>query len=172
MSSSEAKSRRAVLRLGLLGAATPMLAGCFRPMLAEGGAAEGIRGRVALPAVGGRLGYVMNETFESRLGRPGQTQYRLEVSTTIDDRGLLVAQDNTVTREQLRATAVMRLYRNGEVEPVLQDLLVSEAGFDETASLYASRTTRRDIEERLARDLAERISRRVLARASQLEGTG
>ncbi|MEO0959657.1 MAG: hypothetical protein AAFY66_14535 [Pseudomonadota bacterium] len=72
----------------------------------------------------------------------------------------------------MRATAVMRLFRDGVPEPVLQDILVSEAGFDETASLFASRTTERDIEERLVRDLAERISRRVLARASQIEAAG
>ncbi|MEM9765427.1 MAG: hypothetical protein AAF968_23500 [Pseudomonadota bacterium] len=169
MSSSEQRTRRSVLGLAALGLTAQMLSGCFRPMLAEGSAANELRGRVALPRVSGRLGFVMNETFENRLGRPGQTTYRLEVSTRVTDRGLLVAQDNTVTREQLTATAVMLLYKDGSVEPVLRDILVSEAGFDETASLYASRTTRRDIEERLARDLAERISRRVLARASQLE---
>ncbi|MEM9813061.1 MAG: LPS assembly lipoprotein LptE [Pseudomonadota bacterium] len=172
MSSSERTTRRKVLTSLSVGAAAWSLSGCFRPMLAEGSAANELRGRVALPPVNGRLGYVMNETFESRLGRPGQTDYRLEVTTRLADRGLLVAQDNTVTREQVRATAVMRLFRDGVPEPVLQDILVSEAGFDETASLFASRTTERDIEERLVRDLAERISRRVLARASQIEAAG
>ncbi|MEO1531322.1 MAG: hypothetical protein AAFU72_04055, partial [Pseudomonadota bacterium] len=81
MSSSEQRTRRSVLGLAALGLATPMLSGCFRPMLAEGSAANELRGRVALPTVGGRLGFVMNETFENRLGRPGQTTYRLEVST-------------------------------------------------------------------------------------------
>ncbi|MEM6944248.1 MAG: hypothetical protein AAF565_10915 [Pseudomonadota bacterium] len=114
----------------------------------------------------------MNETFEDRLGKPSEPRYRLEVNTRIRERGLLVAQDNAVTRLQLNAIAVMRLFRSGSVEPVMEEVLVSEAGFDQTASLYASRTTRRDIEERLARDLAERISRRVLAAAGRLEATG
>lgn len=137
-------------------------------MLAEDGEAAAMRGRIALPPVGNRFGYNLYKTLEARLGAPVQPDYRLEVVTEITERGLLVAQDNAVTRLQLSAVATMRLFRQGEAEPVLTDVIRSEAGFDQTASLFASRTTRNDIEDRLARDLGERISRRILAQAGGL----
>ncbi|MEM6680207.1 MAG: hypothetical protein AAF675_20275 [Pseudomonadota bacterium] len=160
---------------GVLGALMVAgLGGCFRPMLAEGGPASEVRGRIALPPVQNRISRVVNDTLENRLGAPqaGETDFRLEVGIRFSERGLLVTQDSDITRVQMTAVAEMRLYRNGEVAPVLADLLSNEAGFDETASLYASRTARRDVEERLARALAERIALRVLARAERLSATG
>lgn len=161
--------RRRALLAGAALAGCLALGGCFRPMLAEGTAADALRGQVALPSVGTRFGYEMNEVLERRLGEapPQDAPWRLEIDTDLAERGLLVRQDNAVTRIQLTATARMRLYRAGESEPAVTGEFVSEAGFDETASLYASRVTRAEIEDRLARDLAERIARRVLARAGR-----
>jgi hypothetical protein len=142
-------------------------------MLTEGTDASQLRGSVALPPVRDRLGRVMNDVLRSRLGRPGATpSFRLEVNRELSERGLLVQQDNAVTRNNITAVARFALYRGGVVEPVLEGTLVSEAGFDQTASLYASRTTKRDVEERLMRDLGERIARRILARAPSLAQAG
>lgn len=163
--------RRAALGL-LAGFGAVTLSGCFRPMLAKTETGRGLYGKVALPPVRDRFSNAMNETLESRLGPPADTAYRLEVEMRVTERGLLVAQDNAVTRIQLTGRAQFRLFRDGEPEPVLDDSVFTEAGFDETASLYASRTTRRDIEERIARDLGERIARRVLARGQALEASG
>ncbi|MEL6265918.1 MAG: LPS assembly lipoprotein LptE [Pseudomonadota bacterium] len=156
-------SRRLVL------AALPLaLAGCFRPMLASNTAASELRGQVDLPRVDGRLGRELTIALERQLGRPVATPpYRLEVERELSERGVLVAEDNAITRVQLTAIARWRLYRRGEIEPVDRGVAISEAGFDETASLFASRTTRRDVEERLARDLADRIATRLLARADR-----
>ena len=157
--------RRAVL--GALAGLPLLTAGCFRPMLAEGGAAAGVLGKVKLPEIDGRFGYFLVKSLEDRLGRPGSTEFRLDVTTSITEQGIAVAQDNSVTRITLVAEADWSLWREGESVPLLRNSEVSQSGYGATSSLYATRQTRRDIERRLARDLGERIARAVLAQAGQ-----
>jgi len=145
------------------------LPGCFRPMLAEGSDAANLRGRIALPQTDDRLSFYLHDILEQRLGTPKEPDYRLEVVTALTESGLLVQQDNTITRIRVQAVADFRLYRKGAAEPVLADRIVTESGYDSTASLYASRTTRQDIERRVAKDLGERIARRIQAQAAQIE---
>lgn len=161
--------RRRVLALGTLGGLSLLLGGCFRPMLAEGGDAAALRGRIAFPPTRDRFGFYLQDSLEERLGKPETPDYRLEITTNFSESGLLVAQDNTITRLRLQAVSDFRLYRESETEPVLADRIITESGYDSTASLYASRTTRKDIERRLARDLGERIARRIQAQAGQLD---
>ena len=70
-----------------------------------------------------------------------------------------------MTRISLTATADWALYPEGAAGPVLQGRAVSQSGYNSTASLFATRAAKLDIERRLARDLGERISRSLLARA-------
>jgi hypothetical protein len=51
---------------------------------------------------------------------------------------------------------------------VLHGRTLSQSGYNSTASLFATRQARLDIERRLARDLGERIARSLLARASTI----
>lgn len=162
MSSSD---RRGVLA----GLAVLALGGCFRPMLREDGAAGALRHRIALPEVDGRFGYFLVQSLADRLGDPVDPEFRLELTTSIDEHGLAVAPDDAVTRISLLAKASWSLWRRGGAEPVLRDVAVSQSGYSATASLFATRTTRRDIEERLARDLGRRIARTILARADELD---
>ncbi|HET7409818.1 MAG TPA: hypothetical protein VFJ13_06430 [Paracoccaceae bacterium] len=165
MSSSE---RRAVLA----GLAALALGGCFRPMLREDGAARALRHRIALPQVDGRFDHYLVRSLEDRLGEPVEPVFRLEVVTEFDERGLAIAQDDAVTRISLVAEAAWTLWRKGATEPVIADVAVSQSGYSATGSLFATRMTRRDIEERLARDLGGRIARAILARADELGEPG
>ncbi|MEM6422977.1 MAG: hypothetical protein AAF698_10330, partial [Pseudomonadota bacterium] len=124
MSSSEPKTRPATRRraLALLAATVPitLLAGCLRPMLAETGPASEIAGQIDLPPVRDRLGRIFTNTLEDRLGRPvAQPPYRLEVERSQRESGLLVAQDNAVTRVQIRQRARYRLFARGSTDPIL-----------------------------------------------------
>ena len=160
-------------RRALLTGALPLLAaGCFRPMLAEDSGTAELRGRIALPAVDGALGYHLVRRLEERLGRPADPEFRLTVAVATRDRGLAITQDNSVTRRRISATADWRLIRTGAAEPVLSGSEVTRSGYNATASLYATRTAARVAEERLAQDLAERISRSILARADSIAGAG
>lgn len=152
-----------------LSAAALLLAGCFRPMLAEDGSAAALRGKIALPQTSDRFSYYLHDRLEERLGKPEAPEYRLEVRTALTESGLLVAQDNTITRIRVQAVADFELYRDGVSEPVLKDRIVTESGYDSTTTLYASRTTQQDIERRLANDLGERIARRIQAQAGRIE---
>lgn len=145
------------------------LSGCFRPMLAEGGDAERVRGHIDLPKMDGRFGYFLNQSLEDRLGTPVEPAYRLEVRTQLRDRNLAIAQNNDVTRKTVIAQANWRLIKLGETRAVLSDKVTVQSGFNATTSLFATRQTRLDIERRLARDIGERIARKVLARADLLQ---
>lgn len=157
-------------RMVLAGLGAMALGGCFQPMLREESGARSLRHRVAFPQVDRRFDHYLVRSLEDRLGEPVDPDFRLEIATEIDRQGLAIAQDDAVTRISLVARADWRLWRNGIAEPVIQDVAISQSGYSATGSLFAARMTRRDIEERLARDLGERISRSILARAAELVG--
>ena len=152
----------------LAGLAALALGGCFRPMLREDSDARLLRHRIALPDIDGRFEYYLVRSLEDRLGEPDDPEFRLEVVTKFDERGLAIAQDDAVTRISLVAEASWSLWRRGVAEPLIRDVAISQSGYSATASLFATRMTRRDIEERLARDLGERIARAIFARAGEL----
>lgn len=156
------------LALGALGALGMAPAGCFRPMLAEDGAAAGLLGRVALPEAHDRFSYHLNRGLAERLGEPRAPEWRLEVATRLERNRLAITQDDAVTRISLTAVAEWALYRTGAAEPVLSERTVSQSGYNSTASLFATREVKRDVERRLARDLGERIARRLMAEAGGL----
>ncbi|MCH8168138.1 MAG: hypothetical protein IIC03_09450 [Proteobacteria bacterium] len=166
--------RRAVAQLGarlLLGGLLAGLAGgCLRPMLAADSPSSALIGRVRLPEFDDRFGFYLNASLRDRLGRAAAEDFRLEVETRIERADLAIAQDNAVTRISLTATADWALYPAGGAAPaprgpILQGRAVSQSGYNSTASLFATRAAKLDIERRLARDLGERIARSLLARA-------
>lgn len=163
MSSSD----RRLFLFGLLGA-TATVSGCFRPMLAEDGDAALLRNKIALPTIDGRFGYFLNRTLEDRLGYPQDPTHRLEIKTNLTERGLAVAQDNSVTRVTIVATADWTLVRNSDAASVASDKVTTQSGYGATTSLFATRQARRDIERRLARDLGERVARNILSNAARI----
>ena len=161
--------RRALAHLGgrllLGGVLGGALAGCFRPMLAADSPSAELIGRIRLPDFDDRFGFYLNDSLRDRLGRVQADDFRLEVKTRIERRDLAIAQDNAVTRISLTAIANWELYPAEGSAPVLRGHAVSQSGYNSTASLFATRAAKLDIERRLARDLGERISRALLARA-------
>jgi len=153
-----------------LGAAVLLLPGCLRPMLAEGSGGAAIRNRVRLPAFKGRFGYYLDQSLRSRLGVPTRPDYRLDVQTVVAERGLAIAQDNSVTRATLSAEVTWQLWpMDGRpTGPVLSDKLTVESGYSATTSLFATRQVRLHIERRLAREIGERIARTIQARADEV----
>jgi hypothetical protein len=138
-------------------------------MLAEDSPSATLIGRIRLPEFDDRFGYYLNDSLRDRLGRPRAEDFRLEVKAQTEKGDLAIAQDNAVTRVSLTAIADWALYRvdggTAGSEPVLQGRAVSQSGYNSTASLFATRAAKLDIERRLARDLGERIARSLLARA-------
>jgi LPS-assembly lipoprotein len=164
--------RRAVLRLGsklaLAGLLGGSLGGCLRPMLAEDSPSADLIGRIRLPEFSDRFGYNLDTSLRERLGRTEVEEFRLVVETNIKRSGLAISQDSAVTRIRLTATADWKLFRVKNREPVMRGRAVSQSGYNSTASLFATRSAKLDIERRLARDLGERIARSVLSQAGGL----
>jgi len=146
-----------------------LLSGCFRPMLAEGGAPAGLIGRVQLPQFDDRFGYYLNDSLRDRLGRTETAAFRLEVHSRIEREDLAITQDNAVTRLRLTAVADWALYPVDGGEAILKDRTMSQSGYNSTASLFATRAAKLDVERRLAQDLGERIARSILARAGTVD---
>ena len=146
------------------------VAGCFRPMLAEGEVSSSIRGRIAMPEIDGRFGYFLSKSLEDRLGETETADWVLSVTHNVTRRGLAVASDNSVTRITLFARADWQLRRRSNGSVVLSDQVTSQSGFNATTSLFATRQTEQDIERRLARDIGERIARRIYASSGVLDG--
>lgn len=134
-------------------------------MLAEDSPSAAMIGRIRLPEFDDRFGFYLNDSLRDRLGRPRSEDFRLEAKTRISRSNLAITSDNAVTRISLTATADWALYRTEGTEPILEGRAVSQSGYNSTASLFATRAARQDIERRLARDLGERIARSLLARA-------
>ncbi len=151
----------------MLGIVGMPLTGCFRPMLAENTSASDIRGHIALPKINDRLDYHLYQSLEEELGRPGATEYRLEVNVVTRERDFAVSQDSSVTRLSVVATAYWKLFKNGINEPIYEAKAISESGYNATGSLYATRQTEIDVERRIAVDLGKRIGRAILARAQE-----
>lgn len=160
---------RRLLLLSALAGMAGALSGCFRPMLAETAAAHSLQGKIALPPVDNRFGRALYTGLESRLGTPEAPRWRLSVETRVVEDDLAITQDDTITRKSLTARADYRLQPVANDRTVLKGSVVSQSGYNSTASLYATRAVRRDTEERLARDLGERIARRILSAADRLE---
>ena len=139
-------------------------------MLASDGPAAALRERIAFPEVRDRFGYFLDESLVARLGRSTSPEYRLDLSTTISERGIAVAQDNSVTRVTLVVNSDWSLRRLSDNQSVMESDVSLSSGYSATTSLFATRQTKRDVERRLARDLGERIARVILARASELPG--
>jgi hypothetical protein len=146
-------------RAFLAGAALVALGGCFRPMLAEDDAARAIRHRIALPRVDSRFDHYLVQSLEDRLGAPDDTGFVLEVASRVTEQGLAMI--------TLQVQATWSLRRAGETQPLIADVEFSQSGYNATASLFATRQTRLEIERRLARDIGERIARSILARADE-----
>lgn len=137
-------------------------------MLAENSPSAELIGRIRLPEFSNRFGYNLNASLSDRLGRGEVEDYRLVVKTEIERSGLAIAQDSAVTRIRLTAIADWKLYVARGLEPVLWGREISQSGYSSTASLFATRAAKLDIERRLARDLGERIARSVLSQAGGL----
>lgn len=164
--SSKPPTRRKLL--GLLPAAALFgVAGCgFTPVYGPGSAAAGLRGRIALPAFDSRLSFDMFERLEQRLGPPESPLFRLTISTTVEEQGLAISQDNAITRYNLRATAEYSLTSLTTDERVFAARARAFTAYSATASAYATRVAARDAERRIAVSLADQIATRIAVAAA------
>ncbi|MGR3756382.1 MAG: LPS assembly lipoprotein LptE [Tranquillimonas sp.] len=162
----------------LAAAGLAALAGCgFTPVYGPGGAAQGLRGQIAVDPPSDAEGYALVRHLEERLGRAEAPVYRLAADIALRQEELGVTQDQEITRYQILGAvefrliemATGRLVSSGEVEtftgysaPVFSSARSTIAG--NTVSVLAAE---RDARERLMVILADRIVARLLATAGE-----
>ncbi|MBK5926147.1 hypothetical protein [Rhodobaculum claviforme] len=154
---------RRTLMLGL--AALP-LAGCgFRPALAPGGPADGLRGRIRADNPGDDAGLAFVTRLEERLGTPQAPGWRLGWSLGIatERRGLVAELGDS--RGQMIGRLDWTLTPEGADTPVARGTAERFVGYSRTTSPLAIRAAAEDARRRVAEMLAEAVASELIATA-------
>lgn len=143
-----------------------MLPACgLQPLYSGGskGAVAATLGTISVVAIEGRIGWLMRNALNDRLGTQNNvsTQFRLVV--TLDDRisGFGVRADDTVTRERRTLRARYQLISKATGETVLDATAGSDAGIDVVSSEYATITSENSALENLTQKVADQIVTRL-----------
>ena len=163
MSSSEkalAARRAFLLSLAALG-------GCgFRPLY--GGGTQGgpgqLFGKVRIIAARGELPFRLREALIENL-RPASSAapLTLSVAANVTRDGLLIQDDDEITRFNLTLDVDYVLRRAGDPTPLYTNEARTIAAFNATASQYATLVSEREVQARAAEDVADKIVRRLAA---------
>lgn len=147
-------------------AAGLFLSGCgLRPMYAGGsaGAVASTLGSVVVAPIPGRVGWLVYNNLQQRLGTdaPADPRYRLEVELDDTITGLGIRGDRSVTRERRTLRARYRLVEVETGAVVLDATAGSDAGIDVVSSEYATVAAEQTAAERLSEVVADQIVGRL-----------
>lgn len=157
--------------LGWLALAMPV-AGCgFRPVYGRVGDSAGAVGDLAaihVALIPERPGQLLRLALQERLERGGTGvgyRYELRVALNIDDQGIAIQRDNSVTRDRLIAAADFTLFANDPLRPTLLTGSARKVdGFDQINQEFFAADLERDaIVRRLTEGLADQISLQLAA---------
>lgn len=151
----------------LLGLAALPLAGCgFRPALAPGTAAGGIRGRIRADDPADDAGLAFVTRLEERLGAPQAPGWRLGWSLGIstERRGLVAGLGES--RGQMVGRIRWTLTPDGAEDPVARGTTERFVGYSRTTSPLAIRAAAEDARRRVAAMLAEAVAAELIATAA------
>ena len=154
--------RRAVL-LGALA-----LGGCgFTPVYGPGGAAEGLRGRIAFDAPFDREGFDLVRQLENRLGVPSAPLWRLSASIRMEEERIAVTSQGVANRFQILGRVDYALREIATDATVTSGSVDSFVSYSATRTAVATRAAQRDAEARLMVILADRIADDLLTTAGR-----
>jgi LPS-assembly lipoprotein len=154
--------RRAVL-LGALA-----LGGCgFTPVYGPGGAAEGLRGRIAFDAPFDREGFDLVRQLENRLGVPSAPRWRLSASIRMEEERIAVTSQGVANRFQILGRVDYALREIATDATVTSGSVDSFVSYSATRTAVATRAAQRDAEARLMVILADRIADDLLTTAGR-----
>ncbi|SFQ15694.1 LPS assembly lipoprotein LptE [Tranquillimonas alkanivorans] len=154
------------------------LAACgFTPVYGPGGAAEGLRGTIAVDPPDDPEGYALVRQLERRLGQPVDPLYDLSADILLRQEGLGVTPDQEVTRYQLIGAVRFVLTEIASGEAVATGEVRNFTGysapvFDPSRGSIAGNpvtvlTAERDARERLMTILADQVVAQLLATAPE-----
>ncbi len=155
-----------MIRVAALVAAALALSACgLRPLYAGGaqGAVASRLGSVAVAPIPGRVGWLVYNNLQERLGTdaPADPRYRLEVELDDTITGLGIRGDRSATRERRTLRARYRLVDVATGAVVLDATAGSDAGIDVVSSEYATVAAEQTAAERLSEVVADQIVGRL-----------
>jgi LPS-assembly lipoprotein len=157
MSSSE--RRTVVLSLLALGACG------FTPVYGPGGAAEGLRGSIAIDEPSDREGFVLVRALTERLGPATTPRYRLSASIRTRQERIAVTSEGVTNRYQLRGAVDYAVHDIATGNRLTAGRVETFTSYSATRTTVATRAAQNDAEERLMRVLADSIVAELLATA-------
>lgn len=141
--------------------------GCgFRPLYGGGtGAGPGsLLGKVRIVAGRGELPFRLREALIKNM-RPASASapLTLTVEAKVTRDGLLIEDDDEITRFNLTLNVDYTLRKAGQPAVLYQNDARSIAAFNATDSQYATLVSEREVQARAADDVADKITRRLAA---------
>jgi LPS-assembly lipoprotein len=156
-------SDRRTLLLGALA-----LGGCgFTPVYGPGGAAEGLRGRIAFDDPSDREGFDLVRQLENRLGVPTAPTWRLSASIRLSEERIAVTSQGVANRFQILGRVDYALRRIETEETVASGSVDTFVSYSATRTAVATRAAQRDAEARLMVILADLIADELLLSADR-----
>ena len=150
----------------LLGALA--LGGCgFTPVYSPGGAAEGLRGRIAFDAPADRAGFDFVRQLEQRLGLPANPDFRLAASIRRSEERTAVTSEGVASRFQILGRVDYALREIDTGRTVTSGTVSNFVSYSATRTAVATRAARTDAEARLSRILADQVAADLLATADR-----
>jgi len=121
-------------------------------------------GKVRIIAGRGELPFRLREALIENL-RPtiSSAPLTLTVDARVTRDGLLIEDNDEITRYNLTINVTYTLRRAGAPAPLYTNEARSIAAFNATASQYATLVSEREVQARAAEDVADKITRRLAA---------
>jgi LPS-assembly lipoprotein len=145
------------------------LAGCgFTPAYGPGGGAAELRGRIALAPPGDKLTFDLRARLEDRLGVAEAPLYRLDYVISLQNTGVAITPDGSVTRYNMTGRVAWKLVEPSGGAVRLEGSAQSFTSYSATGSTVAGLAAEEDALARLMVILADQIVTRLIAAAPQL----
>ncbi len=152
----------------LLTVAALLLAGCgYRPLYGSSATNPGVAGTLAaisIPEPSDRPGQlVRNELISSMQSGKGEERYLLNLTTTVDDHGVIQKKQPAVTRQAIMITTSYELVDRANGTVLTKGSTFARVPFDVVRQPFADMQAETDATERAAKEIGADIRVRLAA---------
>lgn len=129
----------------------------FTPVYGPSGAGTVLQNRVLVDQPDDRIGFLLVQRLEERLGRGEAPGFRLAVDLAVREEARAIDPDGDIRRFHLIGTAAYALRSADTDMVVIEDVVDTFVGYSATGTTVATLAARRDAQERLMTILADQI---------------
>lgn len=145
------------------------LAGCgFQPLYGARerggpGSVEALT-QISVDPIPDRIGQILRNNLVDRFnprGEPDRARYRLAVKVIVSKEGLAITKDESITRFNLRITAIFALLEADSGKELHRGIARTIAAYNVVDSQFATLSAEKDAEARAARELSDDLRTRL-----------